>query len=95
MAGTRSGWMFVIRNVVVWIAMTAILVVVPDQLEHYLPLPMSRVIGWAIACSVWVVAVEQQWKERYGVFSRFFVQLFLWVTAALFAIWISDQFRVR
>jgi hypothetical protein len=95
MAGKRTDGLFVIRNVLVWMVMTAILVVVPDKLEHWLPLPASRVVGWAVACSVWVVAVEQQWKDRYGVFVRFFIQLFLWVSAALFAIWISDQFRVR
>jgi hypothetical protein len=73
--------------------MTAILVVLPDQLERWLPFQVSRVIGWAVACGVWVVTVEQQWKTRYGPFVRFLVQFVLWVSAALFALWLDDQFQ--
>jgi hypothetical protein len=91
----RVGWGFVARNALVWALMTAILVVVPDSLERWLPLPLSRVIGWTVATSVWVIAVEREWQARFGVFARFFFQLVLWVSAALLAIWISDQFRVR
>ena len=47
-----------------------------------------------MACAVWVVAVERQWQQRVGPFARFFLQLDLWVGAALVAIWISDQARV-
>ena len=48
----------------VWVLMTAILVVVPDPLERWLGLELARVLGWAVACGVWVVAVESQWKAR-------------------------------
>jgi hypothetical protein len=89
----RIGWAFVGANVLVWMAMTAILVVVPDQLERWLPIQVCRVIGWAVACGVWVVTVEQQWKARYGPIVRFVVQLVLWVSAAIFALWLDDRFR--
>jgi hypothetical protein len=75
--------------------MTAILVVLPEQLERWLPYQVSRVIGWAVACGVWVVTVEQQWKTRYGPLVRFAVQFVLWVSAALFALWLDDQLRVH
>ena len=91
----RAGWGFVVANVLVWCVMTVILVVVPDWLERWLPLDVSRVIGWAVACGVWVVAVEPQWQVRYGPLARFAAQLVLWVSAALFALWVSDEFRVR
>ena len=58
-------------------------------------LEFARVIGWAVACAVWVVLVERQWQARIGPFLRFFAQLVLWVGAALLAIWISEQFRLR
>jgi hypothetical protein len=90
----RLGWGFVAANVCVWLAMTAILVVLPDQLERWLPIQVSRIIGWAVACAVWVVTVEAQWKMRCGPIVRFGVQLVLWVTAAVLAIWLDDQFRV-
>ena len=95
-SGVRSHgtWQFVGINVVVWLAMTAILVVVPDSLDHQLSLPIARVIGWALACSVWVVTVEAGWKRRFGTLARFLVQLLLWVSAALVAMWVSDSFRV-
>lgn len=91
----RPGWGFIATNVLVWCAMTAILVVVPDWLDRWLPLEVSRVLGWALACGVWVVAVEQQWKVRYGPFTRFAAQLVLWVSAALFALWVSDELRIQ
>lgn len=87
-------WAFVFANVFVWFAMTAILVVLPEQLERWMPLQVSRVIGWAVACGVWVVTVEQYWKARYGPFVRFVVQFVLWVSAAILALWIDDQLRV-
>jgi hypothetical protein len=86
-------WRFILTNVVVWLAMTAILVVVPDSLERWMSLPVARVIGWALACSVWVVTVEAGWQRRLGAITRFFVQLILWVGAAFVAMWISDLFR--
>jgi hypothetical protein len=84
----------VVANVLVWATMTAILVVLPDWLMRWLPLEVSRVIGWAVACGVWVITVEQQWKARYGPLVRLAAQFVLWVSAALFALWISDQVRV-
>ncbi len=88
-------WGFVLRNAVVWLLMAAILVVVPDQLERWMSLEVARVIGWAVACGVWVVVVEQEWKARFGPFARFAFQLVLWVGAALVALWISDQVRIE
>ena len=85
---------FSVTNLVVWIVMIAILVVVPDSLERWLSLEIARVVGWTVACAIWVVSVERQWQQRLGPFVRFFLQLFLWVSAALVAIWISDQARV-
>jgi hypothetical protein len=41
-----------------------------------------------------VVVVESSWKARYGPFVRFFAQLVLWVSAAIVAMWISDQARI-
>jgi hypothetical protein len=90
----RIGWAFVGANVSVWLAMVCILVLLPDQLERWLPLQVCRVIGWAVACGVWVVTVEQQWRARYGPFVRFALQLVLWVSAAVFALWLDDQFRL-
>ena len=86
-----SRLVFVSSNVVVWFLMTGILVIVPDQLDRWLSLEISRVVGWAVAVSLWVLTVEQQWKERFGPLLRFAFQLVLWVAAALTAIWISEQ----
>ena len=86
---------FVFRSALMWLVMTAILVVVPDALERWMRLEFARVIGWAVACGLWVVAIETEWKTRFGPFVRFLLQLILWVSAALLASWISDQFRVR
>jgi hypothetical protein len=85
---------FFLVNAAVWVLMTVILVVVPDTLEHWMPIQVARVMGWTVACAVWVLAVEKQWQTRAGPFVRFLVQLVLWVSAALVAIWISDQARV-
>ncbi len=86
---------FALMNTVVWLVMVAILVVVPDTLERWMALEVARVIGWAVACGVWVVAVERHWQQRYGPFVRFFLQLVLWVSAALLASWISEQTRLN
>ena len=85
---------FVLRTALVWVLMLVILVVVPDQLEHWMPFEITRIIGWAVAVSVWVMVVEQEWRARFGPFARFGFQLVLWVSAALLASWISAQFRV-
>lgn len=82
-------------NLAVWIVMVVILVVVPDYLERWMALEIARVVGWGVAGSVWVVAIEREWQARAGPFTRFVLQLILWVSAALLAIWISEQARVR
>ncbi len=88
-------WRFVVRNILVWVLMAVILVVVPDQLDRVMPFEIAGVIGWAIAVSVWVIAVEQQWQARFGPFARFGFQLLLWVSAALVANWIRAQVRIE
>ncbi|HUF48172.1 MAG TPA: hypothetical protein VMM93_10160 [Vicinamibacterales bacterium] len=85
---------FVVSNVVVWCLMTTILVVVPDQLARWIPIEIARVVGWGVAGSVWVVSVEALWRARFGPIARFFLQLVLWISAALVAIYISDQTRL-
>ena len=82
---------FAALNLVVWVVMVAILVVVPDLLARSVRLDVARVLGWAVACAVWVVAVEREWQERFGLVARFALQLVLWVAAALTAIWISEH----
>ena len=94
MARRQSLTRFLLVNLIVWILMTVILVVVPDALERWVSLEIARGIGWAFGYGVWVFAVEQDWRERMGPFSRFFLQLILWVSSALVAIWISDAARV-
>ena len=86
---------FVLLNFVVWLSMVVILVVVPDTLERWMAFEIARVIGWAVACSVWVISVERYWQQRYGPFVRFFLQFLLWVSAALLASWISEQARIQ
>ena len=54
----------------------------------------STRLSWAVAGGVWVVVIEREWQERMGAVSRFFLQVVLWGSSALLAIWISDQFRV-
>ena len=90
----HAGWGFIAANVVVWLAMTVILVLVPDTLERWLPIEVARVIGWAVACGVWVIVIERHWQARVGPFVRFVLQLAFWISAALVAIWISDQTRL-
>jgi hypothetical protein len=87
--------MFIGVNVLVWLIMVLILVVVPAFLERWLAVEVSLFIGWAVACSVWVVAVERRWQARFGPFVRFALQLMLWVGAALVATWISGQVQPR
>lgn len=73
--------------------MTVILVLVPDALDGWLGLEVARVVGWAVAGSVWVVTIERQWQARIGPLWRFVLQLLLWISAALVAIWISEMTR--
>ena len=85
---------FLAANALVWLLMTAILVVVPDTIDRWVGLELARVIGWAVACGLWVVTIEGQWKRRFGPFTRFVCQLVLWVLAAVVAMWISEHAKV-
>jgi hypothetical protein len=84
-------WTFIGANVLVWMIMVLILVLVPDLLQQWMAMEIARFVGWAVACAVWVVAIERHWQHRVGPLARFGVQLALWVSAALVAIWISEQ----
>ena len=81
-------------NVVLWLVMTLILLVLPDQLDRWLDLSVARAIAWAVAGAVWVVSIERQWQARVGVLARFPLQVMLWSSSALVAMWLSDQFRL-
>lgn len=70
--------------------MVVVLVLVPDLLSRSLGPEVARVVGWAVACGLWVVTVEAEWKTRVGPVLRFVAQLTLWVAAALTALWIAD-----
>ena len=87
-------WPFVGLNVVLWLVMTLILLVLPDQLDRWLDLSVARAIAWAVAGAVWVVSIERQWQARVGVLARFPLQVMLWSSSALTAMWLSDQFRL-
>jgi hypothetical protein len=84
---------FVAANLLVWLLMTVILVLVPDLLDTWIRLEVARVFGWAVAGSVWVVTLERHWQARIGPLWRFTLQLLLWSSAALVAIWISEITR--
>ena len=90
----RFGARFLAVNALVWVLMVVILVVVPDSLEPWVGLEIARVIGWAVAGGFWMVSVEREWQARIGPIRRFVLQIVLWVSAALLAIFISDQARV-
>lgn len=90
----RSGLAFGLRSAVVWIVMVAVLVVVPDSLERWIPLQIARVCGWVLASGIWVAVLERDWQERFRPIPRFALQILIWLSAALTAIFISDQFRV-
>ena len=81
-------------NAAVWLLMVAILVLVPDQLAAWIPLEVARGIGWAVACSVWVLTVERHWQARFRPLPRVLIQLLLWVAAAFVAVAISDSARL-
>ena len=87
----RSALPFVAASFAVWLVMVVILVLVPDSLEPWVGLEVSRVIGWAVAGGVWMISVEPAWRSRVGPVWRFLLQTTFWVLAALVAIWISEQ----
>jgi hypothetical protein len=76
-----------------WIVMVVVLVVVPDTLEQWMPLSAARVCGWVLASGLWVVVLDRSWQARFPPLVRFPLQIVAWLTAALSAAWISDQFR--
>jgi hypothetical protein len=76
-----------------WVVMTAILVVIPDALERWMSMEVARVVGWAVASGLWVVALQAQWRQRVGPFTLFALQVFLWVSAAVVAMWLSEIAR--
>ena len=90
----RRGAAFLLANVLMWALMTAILIVVPDALDRWLSLEFARVVGWAVASGLWVVVLQQPWRSRVGPFTLFALQVLLWISAALVAIWISDTVRM-
>jgi hypothetical protein len=95
MTRTRSTLLFVLANIVLWVVMVIILILVPDALESRTGIEMARVCGWAVAGALWTVAIEAQWRRRTGAVLRFMCQTCLWVSAALVAVWISDQVNMR
>ena len=88
------GVAFFAVNVLMWALMTAILVLVPDALQPWLSIEFARVVGWAVASGLWVVVLQQPWRSRVGPFTLFTLQVLLWISAALVAIWISDTVRM-
>ena len=85
---------FVALSGVVWIVMIVVLIVVPDALEGWMPLPIARVFGWVLASGIWVAVVERQWRERFSPIPRFLIQIVVWLSAALIAVYVSDYFRL-
>lgn len=77
-----------------WLVMTAILVILPDTLDTWVDITIARAIAWAVAGAVWVVAIERRWQARMGALARFPLQVALWVSAALVAMWLSDLYRI-
>ncbi len=72
---------FVLLNVVMWLVMTVILIVLPDQLGRWVGLGGARAVG-------------RQWQARMGALARFPLQVLLWASSALVAMWLSDLFRL-
>ena len=93
MSPGRARLAFLVLNLLMWGVMTVVLVVVPDTLERWMSLELARIVGWAIASGLWVVVLQQQWRTRLSPLSLFSVQVLLWVTAALVALWISEASR--
>lgn len=74
--------------------MIAVLILVPDFLESWMSLPVARVCGWVLASGLWVAIVEREWRERFSPLPRLLLQMFVWLSAALIAIYVSDYFRM-
>jgi hypothetical protein len=91
MSSTRWSLTFLAANIGAWLLMVVVLVLVPDTLARWTSIEFARVVGWAIASGLWIVAVGASWQQRVKPLTRFAVQLVLWVSAALVAIWISEQ----
>jgi hypothetical protein len=92
---TRGGpGRFLALNAAMWVVMTIILIALPDQLERWMDISIGRAMAWAVAGALWVVVVERQWQSRMGALARFPLQVVLWASSALAAMWISDQFRL-
>ena len=93
---SRHRWSvaFLAANLCVWLLMIVILVAVPDTLGRWTSMELARVVGWAIASGMWVVALGAEWQQRVRPLTRFGVQFVVWVSAALIAIWISEQANV-
>jgi len=85
---------FVAWSGAVWLVMIVVLIVVPDSLEDWMPLPVARVFGWVLASGIWVAVVEREWRERFSPIPRFLIQIVVWLSAALIAVYVSDYFRV-
>jgi len=83
-----------VKSALVWVVMVVVLILVPDALERWMPLDIARVCGWVLASGVWVALVEREWRERFGPISRFVFQLLVWLSAAILATTISDNFKV-
>jgi hypothetical protein len=91
----RAGLRFRIWSIGVWLLMVAVLVLVPDTLERWMPLNIARVCGWVLASGLWVAILERDWQDRFKPLPRFLLQITIWLAAALAATWISEQFRVE
>ena len=94
MFGRQGSAAFLVANICAWLLMIVILVLVPDTLERWMPIEFARVVGWAIASGMWVVAIGPLWQQRVRPLTRFGVQFVVWVSAAVIAIWISEQANV-
>ena len=85
---------FVAWSGAVWLVMIVVLIVVPDSLEGWMPLSIARVCGWVLASGIWVAVVEREWRERFSPIPRFLIQIVVWLSAALIAVYVSDYFRL-
>lgn len=94
MSRRPSSAAFFALNVCLWLVMIVVLVLVPDTLARWTSLEFARVVGWAAASGLWVAALGAEWQRRVRPLTRFGVQFVIWVSAAVIAIWISEQANV-